>query len=301
MREFDATDPKSLYDGSQTPIGVVAADEIFVVETLDCFGGRFVDDADYTPANLRWVDANLNPLTGPIGVEGATPGDVLAVSIHAVEVTTEARFVRSRYQARSPQDWWYEEYGVVSRPVRDGAVWVNDRLPVPVMPVVGCIGTAPEREVQASPKQGTFGGNMDCNLIGSGATIDLPVRVDGGKLYFGDVKAAMGDGELVNAAEVGSRITASVTVSPQPPEMVWPRVRTAAHWATVVSDISLAQASRVAFRELAEWVAAMSWASREEVVRVLGLAAHVGTCQVSNPLHTAHCRVPMSVLEPLLT
>jgi amidase len=301
MQMFASDAAQSYYDASRTPVGRVSPGEKFVVETIDCFGGRLVEPSDYTAENLDWVDQNLNPLTGPIDVEGAEPGQVLAVTVHDVEIITDARFVRSRYAARSPQDWWYEKYGVVSLPVRDGEVWVTDVLSVPVAPVVGCIGTAPGSEVLASVKQGMFGGNMDCNLVRPGSTVELPVQAAGGKLFFGDVKAAMGDGEIVNAAEAGSRITASVQVRPRPPEMTWARVRTADSIAVVVSDVSLAQAGRTAFRELAAWISAGSSAVHEDVIRLLGMASHLAVCQVSNPLHTAHCEVPLRVVHHLMS
>lgn len=300
MKLFAATDTKSTYDRSHEPIGTVEPGETFIVETIDCFGGKFVVDADYSPEAIQWVTNNLNPLTGPVEVAQATIGDVVSITIDSVEITGDARFVRSRYTAHSPQDWWHEEFGVLSCPIADGAVWVTESIRVPVAPIVGCLAAAPAREVDASTKQGTYGGNMDCNLIGPGATLDLRVNVAGAKLYFGDVKAAMGDGEVVNAAEASSRITASVSVDRCPKEMTWPRVRTADTWAVVVSDASLAQAGRIAFKELAAWVESVSNAPREEVIRVLGLASHLGVCQVSNPLHTAHCLIPTSVLEPLL-
>ncbi len=300
MQVFSSSGAQSYYDASAPPIGTVAPGERFVIETEDCFGGRLIDSNDYTPDNLAWVDDNLNPLTGPIVVEEAKPGQVLAITIHDVEIATDGRFVRSRYEAHSPQDWWYEEFDVVSLPVRDGAVWVSDSPSVPVAPVVGCIGTAPAHEVIASAKQGVFGGNMDCNLIRPGSTVELRIFVPGAMLFLGDVKAAMGDGELVNAAEAGSRIIASVQVRDRSPAGVWPRVRLADSLAVVVSDASLAHAARVAFRELANWIERESTTSREDVIRILGMGAHVRICQVSNPYHTAHCEVPMHIVKPLL-
>ena len=64
--------------------------------------------------------------------------------------------------------------------VRDNTLIFNDRLTLPARPLIGCIGTAPKDEVILSRREGTFGGNQDCNLMTTGATVVLPVNVSGG-------------------------------------------------------------------------------------------------------------------------
>jgi len=179
-------------------------------------------------------------------------------------------------------------------PVVDGHVQFNERCRIPARPVIGCLTTAPKHEVILTRKEGEFGGNQDCNLMTSGATIVLPVNVAGGLLYFGDCKAIMARGEIVNAPECGMRITASVELRQRSREMTWPRVETDEILATVVSDINAADACRRAFRELMLWLEAETGASRQDVAMLMGMVSDTTICQVSNTFHTAQCTIPRS-------
>jgi acetamidase/formamidase len=91
----------------------------------------------------------------------------------------------------SPHDWWLEQVACTSYPIEGGDVVFSPELRIPIRPLIGCIATAPEIESVRSVAQGTYGGNMDCNEIGPGATVLLPVNVPGALRYFGDCKAIM--------------------------------------------------------------------------------------------------------------
>jgi acetamidase/formamidase len=133
----------------------------------------------------------------------------------------------------------------------------------------------------------------------TGSTIVLPVNVEGALLYFGDCKARMGDGEIAAAPEVGTLITATVNVRHRPSAMRWPRVETETELMTVVSDSSLADAGRQAFRELLLWLEEDTGQPRPTIALLLGMTADVRVCQVSNRLHTASCSVPREAVGSL--
>src|SRR5260370_4200189 len=88
LRHFDCDDLKYVYSAAHDPIGAVTVGETFQVSTEDCFTRRFREPEGYTPENIAWVDENLNGVTGPIVVEDARPGQVVAVRINALKVTT---------------------------------------------------------------------------------------------------------------------------------------------------------------------------------------------------------------------
>ncbi len=226
-------------------------------------------------------------------------GDVVAVHIDAMEITTPGTLVLGPYTDPSPDDWWLDEDSSAALPITDGHVVLSDRLRVPIEPLVGCLATAPVDEVIRSRHEGDFGGNQDCRLMSTGATVILPARVDGAMVYFGDCKARMGAGEIVAAPEVGTRLTVTATRRPRPASMRWPRVETDSLWATVVSDISLADACRQAFRELMLWIEEDTGASRRAIASLLGMVAETAVCQVSNRLHTGSCSVERAFVEQL--
>lgn len=291
MQHFRHDDLKFTYSPLHEPIGTVQPGEIFRIDTEDCFTGRFRNPRDWSPENLRWVLENLDGVTGPVEVEGATAGDVVEVTLHDIVPTTPGSIATSPCDDPSPSDWWGQWDGCGSFPIVDGHVVFSDSIRVPVRPLIGCIATAPDRETVLSKMQGRWGGNMDCNEMRTGATIMLPVNVPGALLYFGDAKAAMGDGEIVQAPEIGTTITASVEVRRQPPEMHWPRVTTSDELVTVVSATTLDRAVGLAFAELLAWVVADTGLPREQAALLLAMVAHTGVCQTANSLHTGKCTV----------
>jgi amidase len=195
-------------------------------------------------------------------------------------------------------DWWHEEDHVVNLEVVDGEIRLGEHWAVPVRPLIGCLATTPDRETVLSRHEGDYGGNLDCGEITAGATVVLPVAVDGARLYFGDCKAAMGDGEVVAAPEIGARIVASATPVERPASMGAPRVRSDDKLTTIVSGISLADAARAAFRELKLWLEDEWSLDPEQAVLVMGIGAHCGIGQVTNRLHTAKCSISRSLLPP---
>jgi amidase len=298
VQVITATDLKNCYSPRHEMHASVRPGERFQVETEDCFGGRYRTPEDFTAENMAWTSENLNVVTGPIHVEGANPGNVVAVEIEAIELRETAAAIVSRYQARSPDDWWHEEYRCMPVPIEDGEV-VYGKVRIPVRPVIGCVATAPAQETVLSRHEDDFGGNQDCAAMTTGATIVMRNFIEGGGLYFGDVKACMADGEIAQGPEVGALLTMRVSLRERPAAMTWPRVETQGEWTTVVSDINLADACRGAFRELMLWIEAETQAEREHIALVMGTTAHARVCQVSNRMHTASCSAPRWLVDQL--
>jgi amidase len=136
---------------------------------------------------------NFNAVTGPVSVKGAEPGDALAVEVLDVQV-------------RRAWSVWLPQFGglgaktdqmhVKEIPLRDGYAYINDRLPAPIRPMIGCIGVAPaEGKGSTFMPAYPFGGNMDLREMEVGTTLYLPIQVPGALLSMGDLHAAMGTAE----------------------------------------------------------------------------------------------------------
>jgi acetamidase/formamidase len=296
VQQFACDDLKYIYSASHQPIGTVKPGETFRLSTEDCFTALFRHSDGYTPENIAFVNENLNGVTGPIFVEGARPGQVLAVHIEDLRVTTPGSVVLSRFSYPSPQDWWLEETSCTAYPVLDGMIHLSDSIHVPVRPLIGCIATAPKLESPYSKCEGEYGGNLDCNEMTAGATIILPVAVEGALLYFGDCKARMGDGEVVVCPEVGTLITATVELRPAPTRMHGPRVENADSLITLASTRTLDDACRMAFKYMLWWLEDEYHMEHVQAALLMGMVAHAGICQVSNPLMTAKCIMPRTFL-----
>lgn len=163
--------------------------------------------------DLSKVTATLNPVTGPLFVEGAHPGDTLAVTIHDIELAEQgwSVYIPGAGALATPMG---AQMFVRRIPVRDGQVHLTPSLTCPVAPMIGCIGVAPADEAASTvmPSYVT-GGNMDLTDARPGATVYLPVQVPGALLSIGDIHAVMSRGESSFVAiEVAGRATVSVDV-----------------------------------------------------------------------------------------
>ena len=163
--------------------------------------------------DLAKVTATLNPVTGPLYVDGAEPGDALAVTIHGIELAEQGWSVYLPGAGALARPMGAEM--VVRRiPVGDGQVQLTPSIHCPIAPMIGCIGLAPQG-VEASTVMPSYvtGGNMDLTDAAAGATVFLPVQVPGALLSIGDIHAVMSRGESSFVAiEIAGRATVSVDV-----------------------------------------------------------------------------------------
>jgi amidase len=296
-RRFACDPPRFTYDASHPPVGEVSPGERFEIETVDCFSGRFQQPADFTADNVAFTRENLDGVTGPVRVVGAAAGDALAVTIHSIAVTTPGSVVLSRCEAASPRDWWDEEFSCRAYPIENDELVFSEGLRIPLAPMIGCIATAPAREVVLSVRGGRFGGNIDRADTAANATVVLPVEAEGALLYFGDCKARMGAGEIVQPPEVGTLIAASTEIRPRPRSMSWPRVETVSRLITVVTTQTVDHACELAFRELMMWIQDDYALDRITAAQLMGITADVGVCQLPNALPTAKCSIERRWLE----
>ena len=217
------------FDHRHPPKLRVGQGESFVVETEDAASGlvRSADVAsrlDELPTR-RFFPPKANPIGGPIYVEGADRGDLLEVTIEQIEVD-EQGFTNMRpgagplgdsYRWRSLQGPFVHIIKHVPGPsgtTRDGKGVFNDGITWDLQPMIGTIGTAPDREVETSAVgQGPWGGNLDVRDVKEGTKCYLNCYHDGGLLYVGDVHASQGDTEFYGTAdETRAQLTLSCRV-----------------------------------------------------------------------------------------
>lgn len=173
------------------------------------------DDAAYAQMDefrdLAQVTAPLNPVTGPVFVDGAEPGDVLAVTVHGIELGDHGWSVYipgAGALAGVMGDEWF----VRRIPLADGRAHLSDELVVDMAPMIGCIGVAAAAgEMSTVMPSYPTGGNMDLTDARPGSTVHLPVQVPGALLCVGDLHAVMSRGESSFVAiEAAGRATVSV-------------------------------------------------------------------------------------------
>lgn len=199
---------KFSFASSHQPALTVEPGDLIHLQTWDCFAGQVVEDKDLTK---EIDDSKVNPATGPIYINGAEPGDSLAVTI--LEIVTQERGVARCFLGEGqlshllsgPHGRFFE--------VKDGLITMNEKVSFPASPMLGVIGVAPESGEIATMPAGRHGGNLDNNQNKVGSTIYLPVKHSGALLGIGDMHAAMGDGEIGGSGvEIGGDVLIKVEV-----------------------------------------------------------------------------------------
>lgn len=230
-----------------------------------------------------------NPQTGPFYVEGALPGDTLAVHIvrlklnrdwavsddYIVERAMNADLAVKQKDAGKTVRWRLDLARGVATLEKPGEHTAG--FSVPVHPMLGCIATAPQ-PASGTPQtgdSGRYGGNMDFNGVAEGSTVYLPVQVPGALLYLGDGHAVQGDGELNgNALETSMDVEFTVEVIPGR-RIPGPRVETDRQIIAIGLDGTTDEALKAATWNMARWLEDDYKLTPSEVAEVLGPAAEL--------------------------
>lgn len=189
------------WDNSLTPAETVAPGSTIHFECRDSSGGQL--DASSTPADIATLDfGRINPVTGPIFIDGAAPGDAVKVTIEAFEPSGFG------WTANIPG------FGLLADDFTEPALtlWTYDKATlapaafgahgrVPLKPFAGTIGLAPaEPGLHSVVPPRRVGGNLDIRDLSAGTVLYLPVEVEGALFSVGDTHAAQGDGEVCGTA-----------------------------------------------------------------------------------------------------
>lgn len=169
----------------------VSSGTTLIIETYDCFKDQITSEE----TELKKLDWNqVNPATGAVYVEGAKPGDILKVTIDKIELADNG--VMMVEPGLGVMGHRIEESEVKMIPIEGKEAVFNDKIRIPLNPMIGVIGVAPEEGEISNGTPGAHGGNMDTKLIAEGSTLYLPVFQEGALFGLGDLHAAMGDGEI---------------------------------------------------------------------------------------------------------
>ncbi len=211
------------------PVITVKPGELFILETEDAAAGYIRDERTLPYPDKRPTHTTnpplLNPVAGPVYIEGAGKGDVVIVTVEKIVPDIQGYTILQPGDGLLGDSLKYsktaEFYTRIlkhtpgkSGTLSDRECIFDDKIRWPLAPHIGTICCAPEREVQASVNiQGPYGGNLDSRDFCEGSRIYLQSCVDGGLLFAGDVHASMGDGEITGTAnETRAELTLSCEV-----------------------------------------------------------------------------------------
>ena len=265
-RSFHDLSPEAfnfVWDNSIEPAMVVQSGDTVLFHARDASDGQIERGSD--PDDVAQLDfSRVNPVSGPVLVDGARPGDVLEIEILELipgswgwtAIIPGFGLLADEY----PEPWLrISEIDAESRTIR-----FSDRVVLPLRPFPGTIGVAPTEAGAHSVIPPTrWGGNLDTRHLIPGSTLLLPVGVEGALLSVGDTHAAQGDGEVCGTAvesamDVAVRVTVRHGESIEAPQLrtkeLSPASERGYHVCTGVGP-DITEAARDAVRNLVSFLA----------------------------------------------
>ncbi|MBN9756728.1 amidase [Pseudonocardia sp. Ae406_Ps2] len=296
--------------GGVPPVRRVAPGTCLRLWTEDAFSGRLTSISDRPSAVLDMSE--VNPQTGPFHVEGAEPGDTLAV--HLVELTPARDWGASTliplFGALSttertallheplPERTWIYQLDRAAGTVLFEATSADLRLELPCNPMLGTVGVAPPgREVRSSLVPDVFGGNMDTPEMRAGATCYLQVNVPGALFSVGDGHYRQGEGESCGTAVEGAMdVVLIVELIKNSPAPAWPRIETDTHYVVVGSARPLEDAWRASQVGMIAWLGELYGLDRLDAYQLLTQAAESPLANVVDTNYSAVTKIAKALL-----
>jgi amidase len=285
--------------GAHEPALWIADGDTVVTTTVDAFG-KDVDNREVAPRG--------NPQTGPFFVEGAAPGDTLAVSLDRISpnraigytgTVVAPNVVDPSYVRELPQrqlvEWKIDNERATATLIKP--VSGLDHLKIPLAPMLGCFGVAPSGgQAISTATSAEHGGNMDYRGFVAGVTVYFPVFVSGALFHLGDGHATQGDGEIVGTGiEISMDVQFTVRVI-KGKRIDWPRGENADYIFSVGNARPLDQAVQHATTEMLRWLKQDYGLDETSASLLLGQTVEYDLANIFDPAYTMVCKVRKSLL-----
>jgi acetamidase/formamidase len=285
------------------PVLTIEPGDTVVVRSLDASGYLSPQTEPGEQVPRLMADARGHTLTGPIAVNGAEPGMVLAVTLVSLRPDTwgwtvagarDNELNRRLGITDSPPSWllWSldDERGIGTS---------HNGFTVDLAPFHGVIGVAPAEPGEHStiPPRAEGGGNIDCRELVAGTTLYLPVLVSGALLSIGDGHAAQGDGEVSGTAiECGMTTELVIDIVTDPP-IAGIYAESPAGRITFGFDADLNEATAAALDSMLEWLQRLHGVDRSTALALASTAVDLHVTQVANETWGVHALLPEGALR----
>jgi acetamidase/formamidase len=281
------------FDAALRPVLTIESGDTVTISTVSGLPGMLpaaVTGHTIAPA-LSAIHASAAPklgphiCTGPVTIRGAAPGDTLEVRIKAVELHDDWGFNLIRPGAGGlPDDFTQERLLFMALDKKKMVGHLPWGADIPLRPFFGVMGVAPPQAAGtvSSIPPGRHGGNIDNKELIPGATLYLPVHVDGALFSVGDGHGAQGDGEVcLTAIETGLVGTFELHLH-KAKTLAWPYAETPTHLITMAFDPDLNACVAIALRDMIAAICARTGLSREDAYTLCSLAADLRITQIVN-------------------
>ena len=289
----------STFNSRTKPIATVKPGEIVSIHTWDAFGGVVKLGQTFQQAIERGKVGALNPVTGPIYIDGAFPGDTLKIELIDIELPDIGAV--SIIPGFGALEGWLNLNNPLTKlcKIKDNIIYFDTKkglIEISAEPFVGTIGVAPSYEAIQTLAPGMHGGNMDCPDIKPGNTLYLPIFCEGALFGLGDVHAVQGDGEICGTAvEVSANVKVKFDVLKK--TISYPRIESKDEIMVLGSARPLEDAARLAHKGLIEMLVEEYGWRQDEAYMFSSLAVKSRIAQIVDPLYTVVAKINKKYLK----
>ena len=253
--------------GGVKPVRSVKPGTVLELWTEDAFGGRVRGPDDLVSKVIEFPF--VNPQTGPFYVDGAQPGDTLALHFVSIEPSRDwaasttvplfgaltSTHATATLQDPLPEVVWIYEVDAKARTVRFHAAHGDWSVELPLDPMHGTVGVAPAAfETRSSLVPDAHGGNMDTPEMRAGITCYLGVNVEGALFSIGDGHCRQGEGETCGVAVEAAMDTVVIVDLIKGVATPWPRLENDGYVMSTGSARPLEDAFRISQVDLVQWL-----------------------------------------------
>lgn len=278
------------FSASVEPVVTIDPGDRIVVETRDASNGQIRSGRKAPVDRTR-----LLPATGPIAVRGARSGDAVSIHIERIHLgKTGYAWIRPGLGIRQIQT--EGPYYVRDITVTDNGVLLGHGVHIPLRPMVGIVGVGTLKDI-STRIPGIHGGNLDCVDLSPGNTLWLPVLLPEAHVSFGDVHAAMGEGEVSGTGvEIEAEVTAIIDLHPNG-TLSGPVIVTPQKTVFLSSSPDLLQAAKSALDRAIQALIERNGISESDAYITASIAGNLRICQLVNGDSTISFELPREVLE----
>jgi acetamidase/formamidase len=297
------------YDAAATPVLRIKSGDTVEVQTLITISPKRLEDAglpaDQVEQSLRDIHAEVKDkgpgghiLTGPIFIEGAEPGDVLEVKILAVKLAIPYAYnAFGPGRGFLPEDFPYPKIKIIPLDEKRMIARFAPGIEIPLHPFFGSMGVAPPEtsgRISSAPPW-IHAGNLDNKDLVAGTTLFIPVHARGALFLVGDGHAGQGNGEVDITALETSLIGTIQFILRKDLHLRWPRAETPTHFITMGLHEDLNEATKLAVREMIDFLMTTKHLSRDDAYMLSSVAADLSITELVDGNKGVHMSIPKTI------
>src|SRR3989440_10542349 len=297
------------YDAATPPVMRIKSGDTVEIQTLITSSPTRLEGAGVKPADveqsLRDIYkevTNKGPgghiLTGPIFIEGAEPGDVLEVRIKQIKLAIPYAYnAFGPGRGFIPEDFPYAKMRIIPLDAKRMVAHFADGIEIPLRPFFGSIGVAPPPAAGRlnSAPPGSHAGNLDNKELVAGTTLYIPIHTKGALFLAGDGHAGQGNGEVDITAMETSLIGTFQLIVRKDMHLKWPRAETPTHFITMVLHEDLNEATKMALREMIDFLVNEKHLTRDDAYQLSSVAADLDITQLVDGNKGVHAMIPKAI------